>query len=77
VISQVLQLVHCWPIHFSDVKTIRDGLADKVSLVIQNLGMTATGVILALIYSWKLALVTLTVAPLIVISSGMMIKVSE
>jgi len=45
-------------------------------MVIQNVSMMITGLILALVYSWKLALVTLSVAPLIVLSSGMMVVVS-
>jgi len=51
-------------------------MADKVALMIQYASMTIFGLVIALIYSWKLALVTLSLAPLIVLSAGLMMLVS-
>jgi len=51
-------------------------MAEKVSMVIQYFSMTITGVTIALVYAWKLALVTLAVAPLIGISSALLFVVS-
>jgi len=51
-------------------------MSDKVSMVIQNLSMTIAGLTFGFFYSWKLALVALSAAPLIIISIGLMIVVS-
>jgi len=51
-------------------------VADKVALMIQYSSMTIFGLVIALIYSWKLALVTLSLAPLTVLSAGLMMLVS-
>jgi len=64
------------PLHFSDIKTIHDGMAEKVSMVIQYLSMTIGGLIIGFLYAWKLALVTLAVAPVIGIASGLVMVVS-
>uniref|UniRef100_H2ZPW4 Bile salt export pump n=1 Tax=Ciona savignyi TaxID=51511 RepID=H2ZPW4_CIOSA len=53
----------------SDVKKIKDGMAEKVSMVLQYTSMSLTGIIVGLIYAWKLALVTLSVAPLLGLAS--------
>jgi len=76
VISQVFCDGHHWLLHFSDIKVIRDGMADKVSVVLQYLSMTIAGLIIALVYAWRLALVTLAIAPLIGISTGLIVVVS-
>jgi len=46
-------------------------------MVIQNLSMTIAGLTFAFLYSWKLALVALSVAPLIIISTGLVMVVSK
>jgi len=51
-------------------------MAEKVALMIQYSSLTIFGLVIALIYSWKLALVTLSLAPLIVLSAGLMMLVS-
>jgi len=76
VINQVPHGSHHWLLHCSDIRTIRSGMAEKVSMVIQYFSMTITGVTIALVYAWKLALVTLAVAPLIGISSALLFVVS-
>nr|CAB3219614.1 multidrug resistance protein 1-like [Phallusia mammillata] len=55
----------------SDIKKIRDGLAEKVSMVVQYLSMTLSGLIIGFVYAWSLALVTLAVAPLLGLASGL------
>ena len=52
-------------------------MSDKVSMVIQNLSMTIAGLTFGFLYSWKLALVALSVAPLIIISTGLVMVVSK
>uniref|UniRef100_H2ZPW7 Bile salt export pump n=1 Tax=Ciona savignyi TaxID=51511 RepID=H2ZPW7_CIOSA len=56
----------------NDVKKIKDGMAEKVSMVLQYTSMSLTGIIVGLIYAWKLALVTLSVAPLLGLASTLM-----
>uniref|UniRef100_H2ZPB1 Bile salt export pump n=1 Tax=Ciona savignyi TaxID=51511 RepID=H2ZPB1_CIOSA len=61
---------------YSDVSKIKDGMAQKVSMVIQYGSMSLTGIIVGFCYTWKLALVTLAVAPLLGIASGLMFTVT-
>uniref|UniRef100_H2ZPB7 Bile salt export pump n=1 Tax=Ciona savignyi TaxID=51511 RepID=H2ZPB7_CIOSA len=60
----------------NDVSKIKDGMAQKVSMVIQYGSMSLTGIIVGFCYTWKLALVTLAVAPLLGIASGLMFTVT-
>uniref|UniRef100_H2ZPC0 Bile salt export pump n=1 Tax=Ciona savignyi TaxID=51511 RepID=H2ZPC0_CIOSA len=60
----------------NDVSKIKDGMAQKVSMVIQYGSMSLTGIIVGFYYTWKLALVTLAVAPLLGIASGLMFTVT-
>uniref|UniRef100_H2ZPT0 Bile salt export pump n=1 Tax=Ciona savignyi TaxID=51511 RepID=H2ZPT0_CIOSA len=56
----------------NDVKKIKDGMAEKVSMVLQYTSMSLTGIIVGLFYAWKLALVTLSVSPLLGVASTLM-----
>jgi len=62
---------------FSDIDQIKDGMAEKVSITLQYLSLCISGLVVAFVYSWKLALVTLSVSPLLMISNGIMMKVGE
>ena len=62
--------------YFSDIKKAKDGLGEKVSFVIQYVSMTLTGVTIGIVYTWKLGLVTLSVAPLLVLSGALLFIVS-
>ena len=55
---------------------IKDGMAEKVSTTIQYVSMAIAGLIVGLAFSWKVALVTLAVSPLLVVSTALMLKVS-
>ncbi|CAK8684370.1 unnamed protein product [Clavelina lepadiformis] len=61
----------------SDVKKVKDGLGEKVASTLQYTGMTIAGLVVALVYSWKLALVTLALAPVLGISSALLLMVSD
>nr|XP_039272613.1 ATP-dependent translocase ABCB1-like isoform X3 [Styela clava] len=54
-----------------DILKIQDGMGEKLSLLIQYICMVISLVIVAFIYSWKLALVALSLTPMLVISTAM------
>uniref|UniRef100_F6S2T0 Bile salt export pump n=1 Tax=Ciona intestinalis TaxID=7719 RepID=F6S2T0_CIOIN len=56
----------------ADVKKIKDGIDEKVSLTTQYLSMGLSGLIIGIVYAWKLALVSLAVSPLLGVSSTLM-----
>ncbi|XP_039267518.2 ATP-dependent translocase ABCB1-like [Styela clava] len=60
-----------------DVKKIQDGMADKVSLMIQYVCMVLAGLVIAFIYSWKLSLVALSVSPFLIISSALIFTLTN
>nr|XP_039267519.1 ATP-dependent translocase ABCB1-like [Styela clava] len=59
-----------------DIKKIYDGMADKLSISIQNLAMIGAGTTIAFLHSWKLSLATLAVAPLIVIWTALVFRLT-
>ena len=54
---------------------IKEGMAEKVSIVIQYGSMAIGGLGVALFHSWKVALVTLAISPVFVLATTLMFKV--
>ena len=59
-----------------DVNKIREGIGDKVASFLQWMTAFVAGIIIGLVYGWKLGLVILAVSPLLAISGGLMTYVS-
>ncbi|CAK8684913.1 unnamed protein product [Clavelina lepadiformis] len=59
-----------------DISKIQNGIGDKVSLAIMNVVRMLTGLIIGFFYSWKLSLVVLATAPLLILSAAVLFKVS-
>lgn len=50
---------------FEDVKKIQDGIAEKVGVALQSLAQFIGGIIVALIYGWKLGLICIAMLPVL------------
>ena len=59
----------------SDVNKIHEGLGDKIGAGLQWMSCCIAGLIIALVRGWKLALVSLSLSPLIAFFGGIMMKV--
>uniref|UniRef100_H2ZR89 Bile salt export pump n=1 Tax=Ciona savignyi TaxID=51511 RepID=H2ZR89_CIOSA len=59
-----------------DISKIQDGISDKVSISIQMLCRAIAGLIIGFVYGWQLALVILAVSPLLIVSAGVMFRVT-
>jgi len=59
------------------VNKIREGIGDKIANCLQWAAAFISGLIMGLIYGWKLALVIIAVSPLLVICGGLMTWVSS
>lgn len=59
-----------------DTEKIYQGMNDKVSQVIMNVSRTIAGLVIAFVYSWKLALVILACTPLLGASTVVMFKIT-
>ncbi|NXN78765.1 MDR1 protein, partial [Bombycilla garrulus] len=53
-----------------DINTIREGIGDKISIFLQFFSTFVSGLIVGFIYGWKLALVVMSVSPLLAASAG-------
>ncbi|KAM6202323.1 ATP-binding cassette sub-family B member 5 [Rhynchocyon petersi] len=53
-----------------DINKINDGIGDKFALLFQNLSTFIIGLVVGLVKGWKLTLVTLSTAPLIMASAA-------
>uniref|UniRef100_A0A8C2J183 ABC-type xenobiotic transporter n=1 Tax=Cyprinus carpio TaxID=7962 RepID=A0A8C2J183_CYPCA len=60
-----------------NINTINDGLGDKICVFVQFFCTFIAGLIIGLIYGWKLTLVILAVSPLLAGSAAVWSKVSE
>ena len=54
---------------FSDINKVAEGMGEKISSLIQYLSMGVSGVVIGIVYAWKMGLVTLSVAPLLGVAS--------
>jgi ABC-type multidrug transport system fused ATPase/permease subunit len=59
----------------SDMERIREGLGSKFSMVAQYTSTFVAGLIVGLADNWRLTLVILLVAPILIATSGYMAKV--
>ncbi|WAR14100.1 MDR1-like protein [Mya arenaria] len=57
-----------------DLERVREGMGDKVSFTLQFLAQFLAGYVIGFIKGWKLALVLLSLSPLLVVSSAFMGK---
>ncbi|KAL2307451.1 hypothetical protein Nmel_000417 [Mimus melanotis] len=53
-----------------DINAIREGIGDKISIFLQFFSTFVSGLIIGFIYGWKLALVVLSVSPLLAASAA-------
>ncbi|NWS25767.1 MDR1 protein, partial [Polioptila caerulea] len=53
-----------------DINTIREGIGDKISIFLQFFSTFVSGLIIGFVYGWKLALVVLSVSPLLAASAA-------
>jgi len=60
----------------SDINKVATGTGEKISSLIQYMAMAVSGIVVGLVYTWKMGLVTLSVTPLIAISSTLFFMVS-
>ena len=57
------------------MERIKEGIGDKFGLLIQYTLQCIAGIIIAMVYSWKMTLVMMSLSPLMVGFSAFMTKV--
>lgn len=62
--------------HFSDLERVREGLGDKCSFAIQFVAAFFAGFAIGFWKGWKLALVMMSLTPLLAVCAAFMMKVS-
>lgn len=60
---------------FSNLDRIKEGIGDKLGLLVQYSAQLVAGFVIAFVYSWKLTLVMMALTPLLVILVILMSKV--
>ena len=60
----------------SDIELIKRAIGIKISMIVMCLGLVISSVVIAFIYSWKLALVGLALVPLMIINLVLLVMVS-
>ena len=60
----------------SDLERVREGLGDKVSFIFQFLAQFIAGFTIGFVYGWKLALVMMSLTPLLAVCGAFLSKVS-
>lgn len=61
----------------SDASTIRNLAGDALATIVQNISTVATGMVIALIANWILALIMLAILPLLVLQGIIQIKLLQ
>ncbi|XP_015070309.1 ABC transporter B family member 11-like isoform X2 [Solanum pennellii] len=61
----------------SDASTIRNMAGDALATIVQNISTVATGMVIALIANWILALIVLAILPLLVLQGIIQIKLLQ
>lgn len=69
--------VYFWHCSFSDISKINNGIGDKIGVFFQLLATFIIGFISAFSRGWKLALVVMTVSPILGLSVAVWAKVGE
>ena len=59
-----------------DIKKISDGMGDKIGITVQSLARFLAGLCIAFVNGWELALVILSIAPVLMISAGIMFRIT-
>ena len=59
----------------SDLERVREGLGDKVSFIFQFLAQFIAGFTIGFVYGWKLALVMMSLTPLLAVCGAFLSKV--
>lgn len=62
--------------HSSDIEKIQSGIGDKVAIFLSYFSTFITGYVVAFTLSWKMALVVMTMLPLIATVGGVVSRVS-
>lgn len=62
---------------YSDLEKLKEGIADKLAIFVYLVMSFLTCVIFALIYGWKLTLVILSCAPVIIVSTAFVAKMQS
>jgi len=63
-------------LYCSDVNKITEGIGDNIASFLQWASCFVSGIIMGLVYGWKLALVMVSVSPLLVVAGGLLTYVS-
>lgn len=58
------------------INIIRDGIAEKIGVLVRGLTMFVTTLIVAFYFNWRISLVMLPIAPLSCLSMSLMARVS-
>ena len=59
-----------------DIKKISDGMGDKIGITVQSLARFLAGLCIAFVNGWELALVILSIAPVLMVSAGIMFRIT-
>ena len=59
-----------------DIKKISDGMGDKIGITVQSVARFVAGLTIAFIYGWKLALVIMSIFPVLIISALTMFAIT-
>ena len=59
-----------------DIKKIADGMGDKVGVTAQSVARFIAGLSIAFIYGWKLALVIMSIFPILIVSALLMFGIT-
>lgn len=62
---------------FSDLEKLKEGIADKLAIFVYLVMSFLTCVVFALVYGWKLTLVILSCAPVIIVSTAFVAKMQS
>lgn len=63
--------------HHSDLEKLKEGIADKLAIFIYLIMSFVVCVLAALIYGWKLTIVILSCAPVIIVSTALVAKMQS
>ena len=58
-----------------DITTLKKGIGEKLSLIILYVSLSTSGLIVALVFAWKVSLVALAMTPVVMISAALLYKV--
>ncbi|XP_076821327.1 ATP-dependent translocase ABCB1-like isoform X3 [Clavelina lepadiformis] len=60
-----------------DITTLKKGIGEKLSLIILYVSLSTSGLIVALVFAWKVSLVALAMTPVVMISAALLYKVNN